>query len=55
MVQLIITQANNGFVVETKGNGMMDIAIATNTAQVVKAVKAAFNTPETQEESEAPF
>ena len=53
MVQLIITQAENGFVVETKGNGVMEINIAANLAQVVKAVKGAFNQAETQEE--APF
>lgn len=54
MVQVIITQANNGFVVETKGNGMMDIAVAKNLAQVLKAVKATYSLVADQEE-EAPF
>jgi LEA14-like dessication related protein len=51
MVQLIITQANNGFVVETKGNGMLDINVATNLAQVVKAVKEAYKQQEAEIEA----
>lgn len=48
MSQIVITQADNGFVVEIRGNGINEIQVANKLSQVVKAVKATFQT-ETEE------
>jgi len=52
MTQVIITQAENGFVVEVRLNGTTEIQIAANLAQVSKIIKATYNKVE---EDEIPF
>lgn len=46
MNQLVITQANNGFVIECRANGTTDIEVVNKLSQLVKLVKATFKTDE---------
>ena len=45
MTQIVITKAANGFVVEVRNGGQNVVNVASNLAQVVKQVKAAYDEP----------
>lgn len=52
MRQVVITEAENGFVVEVRENGNNEVLVATNAAKVVKLVKEALKE---EEPADPPF